>query len=186
MAFLQFTPVTGLEIIWSSGDGRQKPGGYTAEDIDNEIFQNGSSSIMNTHLTLFNKWLVDCGIKTDAGEEAETADQQKFIKRTFLLLCYYAYAKQGLLLNLANVKCDCNCEIAERKFLKSFSEDVICKSIRNECLKQKYLNWLHDICDSKSIAFDFFGSDIITIDCERPYTIRHNSHHSGGCESCGS
>lgn len=178
----QVQPVAGIDIIWVSGSGTNTAGGLTAQDIDNEIAYNGITSIMQTHLTLYNKWLYDCNVKTDAGGEAETLQQQALISRAFKLICYYAYSKEGFLQDLANGKCDCDCEVKKRKFLKSLSEDVICKGLTIICVKNKYLEWLHGVCDKQGALLDFFGSQIITNEC-KPIVTRYLPPD---CESCGS
>ncbi len=178
------TAISGIDIIWASGSGLNTAGGYTAADIDNEIAYNGVSSIEETHRTLFNQWLSTCKVLTDAGGEAETTQQQALIKRSFKLLCYYAYSKDGFMQDLANGKCDCDCEQKKKQYLKQLSEDVICKTITNACMKEKYLDWLHGKCDTKTSLSSFLSSDVVTNDCTDYYIRRHGNTNDCGC--CGS
>lgn len=182
MSIYQVQPAAGIDIIWASGKGTNRAGDYSAQDIDNEIYQNQGASIMETHRYLFNKWLTDCKVLTDVGGQAETVGQQTILKRAFWLLCFYAYAKQDFLQSLANGKCDCDCEVKQRQFLKRFSEDTICKTIPIECVKTKYLEWLHGICDKKAALLDFFGSEVITHEC-KPIVIKYTDDDCGCCGS---
>ena len=173
-------PQTGLEIIWASGNGLATAGGFTAADIDNEIAINGEVSIEETHRSIFNGWLESCNISTDEGGAAETTQKQAYIKRSFRLLCLYAYSKQGLLQSLQDGKCDCDCEAKQKQYLKVLSEDVICKSIGNSCLKQKYLDWLNGVC-SEGFEDDFYSSEVVTNECRKK-----PRRYDAECDSCGS
>lgn len=177
----QVNAIAGIDIIWVSGSGMNTAGGFTAQEIDNEIAYNGITSIMETHRTLYNKWLTDCKVTTDVGGQAETSQQQALITRAFKLICYYAYSKDGFLQDLANGKCDCDCETKKRQFLRTLSEDVICKSITIACVKTKYLDWLHGICDKQGALLDFFGSDVITHECKPNRIVRW----ADDCGCCG-
>jgi hypothetical protein len=182
MTIYQVPQINGNEIIWSIGMPSQQL--FTAADVDNDIAINVDTSIEETHRTMFNKWLYDCNIDTDLGGEAQNSNQQALIRKSFALLCFYAYSKMALSMSISKGNCDSKCEANGNRFLRTLSEDIICKSISNTCVKEKYLAWLHNTCDKKGGVLPLFGSEVITRDNDcLPYK-RH--YHYTPCENCGS
>ena len=189
MPIFQVDALTGQQIIWVTGDGRNTAGHWTSQDIDNEIVMAMPTSIMEVHRALYNQWLIDCKISTDIGGAAETSIQQALFVKAYKLLVYYAYSKQSIINDMQMGKCKEDCEKEKKQWLKTFSEDVICSSITNTCLKEKYLNWLHNVCDKQTLISGLLTSEVISDNCHDrhyrrfPNIVSYDDDNDCGC--CG-
>lgn len=178
----QVDAATGVQILWAYGDPAENVTIVTAEFIDNEIAFNAGASVMEIHRTLFNKWLTDCVVSTDIGGLAQTLPQMQVYTKIFRMICLYAYSKNKFTQEMASGKCDCTCEAKRTAFLKSLS-NAICELIPIECLRKKYLDWYHKICDTKGSLVSFFSSAVVVKECCYPIVIQHEEDD---CSCCGS